>query len=137
MHVIDVSATDRDRRIAAVRQVLEGVGALEVPLIDVYNKTDKVTPDERRRIHELDGDALLLSAIEGDGVDELVATIASRLELDVQRVTVTFDPQNAADRERIARLYRHGHVLVHETRDGQVSMVADVPRRLIATLGLR
>ena len=42
-----------------------------------------------------------------------------------------------ADRERIARIYRHARVLVHETRDGRVSIVADVPRRLLASLGLR
>ena len=40
------------------------------------------------------------------------------------------------DRERIARLYRHARVLVHESRDGQVSIVADVPRRLLGRLDL-
>ena len=35
----------------------------------------------------------------------------------------------------IARVYRHGRVVLHETRDGQVSIVADVPRRLLARLG--
>jgi hypothetical protein len=30
----------------------------------------------------------------------------------------------------MARLYRHARVLVHEARDGRVSIVADVPRRL-------
>ena len=47
-------------------------------------------------------------------------TIASRLELDVRRVTLTFDPDDPADRERISRLYRHARVLTHEARDGQV-----------------
>jgi hypothetical protein len=49
-------------------------------------------------------------------------------------VTLTFDPEDRGDRERIARVYRHGRVLVHETRDGRVSIVADVPRRLISRL---
>ena len=40
----------------------------------------------------------------------------------------------AADRERIARLYRHARVIVHEVRDGRVSIVADVPRRSAAAL---
>src|SRR5204862_1506879 len=35
LHVIDRAATDRDRRIAAVAQVLEEVGATEVPLLPV------------------------------------------------------------------------------------------------------
>jgi len=69
-------------------------------------------------------------------LDELVETIASRLALDVRRVTLTFDPDNPGDRERMARVYRHARVLVHEVRDGRVSMVADVPRRLVAQLGV-
>jgi hypothetical protein len=62
--------------------------------------------------------------------------VASRLELDAQRITVRLNPEDPADRERIARLYRHARVIVHETRDGHVSIVADVPRRLQAALGL-
>ena len=136
LHVIDAAAPDRDRRMAAVRQVLEEVGAIEVPLVEVYNKCDQLTPDERRRVQEADPSALCISALTREGVDELVETIASRLALDVVRVAATFNPDEPRDRERIARLYRHAHVLVHETRDGRVSIVADVPRRLQATLGV-
>jgi 50S ribosomal subunit-associated GTPase HflX len=93
-----------------------------------------LTPDERRRLVDLDPAALSISALTGDGVDELVETIASRLALDVRRVTVTCDPEDPADRERIARLYRHARVLVHEVRDGRVSIIADVPRRSAAAL---
>jgi len=134
LHVIDVAAPDRDRRMAAVRQVLEEVGAIEVPLIEIYNKCDELTPDERRRLQEQDPAALCVSALRREGIDELIETIASRLALDVRRVTFTFDPDAPADRERIARLYRHARVLAHEARDGRVSIVADVPRRLLARL---
>jgi GTP-binding protein HflX len=134
LHVIDAAASDRDRRMAAVRQVLEEVGALDVPLVEVYNKCDLLTPDERRRIVDLDPAALSISALTRDGLDELVETIASRLALDVRRITVTCDPEDPADRERIARLYRHARVLVHEVRDGRVSIVAEVPRRSAAAL---
>src|SRR4029453_18643655 len=48
-HVIDASARDRDRRVAAVHQVLDEVGAIDVPILEVYNKCDALTPDERRR----------------------------------------------------------------------------------------
>jgi GTPase len=136
LHVIDAAAPDRDRRMTAVHQVLEEVGALDVPLIDVYNKIDQLTPDERRRLQEQDPSTVCISAIERQGIDELIETVASRLELDVRRVTAVFDPQDERDRDRIGRLYRHGRVVVHETRDGQVSIVADVPRRLLPALGL-
>jgi GTPase len=136
LHVIDASATDRDRRMTAVRQVLEEVGAIDVPLVEVYNKTDHLTADERERLQERDPAAVYISALTGDGVDELVETMTSRLALDVRRITVTFDPSEPADRERIARIYRHARVLVHEARDGQVSIIADIPRRLLSRLDL-
>jgi GTP-binding protein HflX len=131
LHVIDAAAPDRDRRMTAVQQVLDEVGALDVPLVEVYNKCDALTPDERRRVQDQDPSSLCISALTGQGIDELVETVTSRLALDVRRITLTFDPDDAADRERIARLYRHGRVVLHETRDGQISIVADVPRRLL------
>jgi GTP-binding protein HflX len=135
LHVIDAAAPDRDRRMNAVRQVLEEVGALDVPMLEVYNKCDALTPDERRRLQDQDPSALGISALTGQGMDELLETITSRLALDVVRVTLTFDPDSPGDRERIARVYRHARVVLHETRDDQVSIVADVPRRLLARLG--
>ena len=131
LHVIDAAATDRDRRITAVSQVLDEVGATEVPLLEVYNKCDALSADERRRLQQQDPSALCISALHRDGIDELVETIASRLALDVRRVTLTFDPDDESDRERIARVYRHARVVEHVSRDGQVSIVADVPRRLL------
>jgi GTPase len=136
LHVIDAAASDRDRRMTAVRQVLEEVGATEVPLVEVYNKTDQLSAEERTRLQQQDPAAVCISALSGDGVDELVETMASRLALDVRRITAVFDPADPADRERIARLYRHARVLVHEARDAQVSIVADVPRRLLGRLDL-
>ena len=134
LHVIDASASDRDRRAAAVASVLAEVEATDVPTLEVYSKCDRLTPDERRRLQALDPSAVCVSAVQRDGVDDLIETIASRLALDVRRVALTFDSDNPADREQIARVYRHGRVIEHETRDGRVRMVADIPRRLVSRL---
>ncbi len=142
LHVIDAAAPDRDRRMRAVRTVLEEVGATTVPLLAVYNKCDLLTADERRRLQQNDPDALCISATSGrhggadDGVAELVATMASRLSLDVRRVTVTIAANDPTGPKRIARLYRHARVLVHESRDASTVMVVDVPRRVLESLGL-
>jgi GTP-binding protein HflX len=135
LHVIDAAAPDRDRRMNAVRKVLEEVGATDVPMLEVYNKSDALTPDERRRLQDQDSAALLISALQRQGIVELVETITSRLALDVRRVVLSFDPDSPSDRERIGRVYRHARVLLHEVRDGQVSITADVPRRLLSRLG--
>jgi GTP-binding protein HflX len=136
LHVIDAAAPDRDRRIQAVRRVLDEVEAGDVPLIEVYNKCDELAPEEARRLRAQDPAALCISALRGDGLDELIDAVASHLALDVARVTLTFDPDDPDDRERIARVYRHARVLEHETRDGRISIVADAPRRLVAQLQL-
>ena len=137
LHVIDAAAPDRDRRMAAVHHVLEEVGAREVPTIEVYNKCDQLTPDETRRLRTMDPSAICLSALRGDGAGALLEAIASRLELDIERVTMTFRADDAASREQIGRLYRHGRVLQHDVGDDHVTVVADVPRRLVASLRAR
>src|SRR5438093_3095 len=85
LHVIDASATDRDRRMTAVSRVLAEVGAVDVPLLEVYNKCDLLTADERRRLHDQHPSALCVSALERQGIGELIETVASRLALDVRR----------------------------------------------------
>jgi GTP-binding protein HflX len=133
LHVIDASASDRDRRMTAVRQVLDEVGATDVPLLEVFNKCDLLTADERRRLQDQDPSAVCISAAQKDGVGELLETVTARLALDVRRVSLTFNPDDPADRELISRLYRHARVVVHEARDGRVLIEADVPRRSLAT----
>jgi GTP-binding protein HflX len=134
LHVIDAGASERERQIAAVRRVLEEVGAAEVPVLDVYNKVDTIAPDERRRIGERDPAAALISARDGEGIDELVQMVASRVALDTRRVTIAFDSANPFDREQIARLYRVARVVSHIATNGRVVIEAEVPRRYIAQL---
>jgi GTP-binding protein HflX len=134
LHVIDAAAPERERQVAAVRRVLEEVGAASVPVVDVYNKIDMITPDERRRISAADPAAALISARTGAGVDELVQMIASRVALDTRRITIAFDTDKEFDRQQIARLYRVARVVSHVATNGRVVIEADVPRRYIARL---
>jgi GTP-binding protein HflX len=134
LHVIDAANPERERHIAAVRRVLEEVGATEVPAIDVYNKVDALSPDEQRRLRAADPAAALISARTGQGVDELLQMVASRLALDTRRITITFDSGKEFDRQQIARLYRVARVVSHVATNGRVVIEADVPRRFIERL---
>jgi GTP-binding protein HflX len=117
--------------MAAVTRVLEEVGATNVTRIDVFNKIDRLTPDERRRLAVADPSAVLISAATGDGIDDLLDTIAARLALDQQRVSLEFDLSSEADRERLAWLYRHGRVHNQVTRGDRAMIDAELPRRLL------
>jgi GTP-binding protein HflX len=134
LHVIDAGSPDRERQMAAVRSVLEEVGASDVPMISVYNKIDTITADERRRLREADPSVALISATIGSGTGELLQMIASRLALDTRRVTITFDSGKEFDRQQIGRLYRVARVISHVATNGKVVIEADVPRRFIERL---
>jgi GTP-binding protein HflX len=134
LHVIDAASPERERHVAAVRRVLEEVGAAEVPGIDVYNKVDAISVDEQRRLRAADPAAALISAATGEGAAELLQMMASRLALDTRRITITFDSDKEFDRQQIARLYRVARVLSHVATDGRVVIEADVPRRFIERL---
>jgi GTP-binding protein HflX len=134
LHVIDAASDDRDRHVAAVRRVLEEVGAADVPVVEVYNKVDRIDADARRRLQEANASAVLISARTGHGVDELLQVMASRLALDTRRITISFDGSKDFDREQISRLYRVARVVSHVAMDGRVVIEADVPRRFIERL---
>jgi GTP-binding protein HflX len=134
LHVIDAATPERERHMAAVRRVLEEVGATEVPVIEVYNKVDMIGPDERRRLQSGDPGAALISAVTGEGLDELTQMMTARLALDTRRITIAFDSDKEFDRQQIARLYRVARVVSHVATNGRVVIEADVPRRFIERL---
>ena len=131
LHVIDASSPERERHMAAVARVLEEVGATEVARLDVFNKIDRLTADEKRRLSDGDPSAVLISAATGEGLDDLLETIAAKLALDQERVALEYDLSSPADRERLAWLYRHARVHSQVTQGDRAMIDADVPRRLL------
>jgi GTP-binding protein HflX len=134
LHVIDAASPERERQAAAVRRVLEEVGAADVPVIEVYNKVDLVTPGDRRRLTDMDPAATAISARTGEGVGGLLQMMAAKLALDTRRITIAFDTTKPFDRGQIARLYRVARVISHVATNGRVVIEADVPRRFIERL---
>jgi len=131
LHVIDAAAADRDRRIAAVNAVLAEVGATRVPSVDIFNKSDQLSDAERTRLAALYPGALCVSALTGEGRDEVIAAMETRLALDTVMVTFEFDPQDERDREHISQLYRFGRILRHVASDGSITVEAELPKRLL------
>ena len=130
LHVMDASSQDRERHMDAVRNVLLEVGAERVPILEVFNKCDRLDSGERARLQAVYPGALCVSALRGDGRDELVAAMEGRLALDTTIVRLQFHPGD----ERIAQVYRVGRILSHVAANGHISIEAEVPRRLVDRL---
>jgi GTP-binding protein HflX len=132
LHVIDAAAPDRDRHIAAVHAVLDEVGAGRVPAIEIFNKCDLLETGEMARLAAIHSNSLCVSALSGQGREDVIAAMESRLGLDTATITLEFDPEDAADRAHISELYRVAHVRRHVASDDRITIEADLPRRLAA-----
>jgi GTPase len=73
VHVVDASEPEERRIIdmQAVDEVLEEIGAGEKPRLLVLNKTDLLSEDDRHEVSISHPDAVLVSALAGEGLDEL------------------------------------------------------------------
>jgi 50S ribosomal subunit-associated GTPase HflX len=72
-----------------------------------------------------------VSAVTGEGREELISAMEAQLALDTARVTLEFSTGDDQTHGRIAQLYRIGRILRHVTTDGRVSIEAELPRRLV------
>jgi GTP-binding protein HflX len=128
-HVIDASAADdeQDRQRAAVDDVLHEIGADDVPMGIVLNKIDRVDPLGRRRLANRFPGAPQVSALTGEGLDELRAELARRFDDRWERVRLLVPYENGA---KLSELYALGTPIEEreDTADG-VLIIARLPRR--------
>ena len=111
VHLVDAAQPDPDGQIAAVRAVLQEVGAAEVPELLVLNKADLLDEMSRARLARQLPGAVVISAVTGEGVDALLSTIATRLP----RPPVDLDVLLPYDRgDLVDRAHREGEVLTVE-----------------------
>ncbi|MDX1387874.1 MAG: GTPase HflX [Acidobacteriota bacterium] len=78
VHLVDGSHDGHEARIEAVERILVELGYGNIPRLLVFNKTDLADPDH---LVELTAgrDALLISAVRGDGIEELLQRIDDAL----------------------------------------------------------
>lgn len=79
VHVVDGSHPVPEEQLAAVREVIREVGAVDVPEIVVINKADAADPLVLQRLLRIEKHAIAVSARTGAGIDELLALIDSEL----------------------------------------------------------
>ncbi|HVM01204.1 MAG TPA: GTPase HflX [Acidimicrobiales bacterium] len=106
VHVVDSSAPDPEAQIDAVRAVLDELDADRVPELLAFNKADAT--DEAKRLSAEHPGSVALSAITGDGVDELLAAVGDRLRAAaaVVELSVPYDRGDV-----VAAVHREGEVL--------------------------
>jgi GTP-binding protein HflX len=129
LHVVDASAPDdeQDRQREAVEDVLHEIGAADLPVVLVLNKIDRVDPLGRRRLSNRFPAAPQVSALTGEGLDDLRAELARRFEDRWERVRLLVPYEKGKE---LAELYALGTPIEEreDTPDG-VLVIARLPRR--------
>jgi GTP-binding protein HflX len=128
LHVIDISAEDLEEREAAVEGVLTEIGAADGPRITVLNKGDRVAPARAEALAAARPGSVVVSARTGQGLDDLRAALARKLDLDPRSVRLRFA---ARDARGIAAVYTAGRVVAHEVDGDEVLIQAELPARLL------
>ena len=112
LHVRDIAHPDTEAQRADVEAVLEEIGVSEdTPRFEVWNKLDLLEGDAREALLAEAGrrsDVALVSALSGDGVEDLSRMVAARLTEGHRRYLISVP---AADGAAAAWLHAHGEVL--------------------------
>ena len=109
VHVVDATAAEPFAQMDAVRSVLKEIGAGEVAELVVFNKAD-CTPEAARLAASVPG-SVAISASTGEGIGELLASVADRLRTHdlVVELVVPFDRGDV-----LAALHREGEILAQD-----------------------
>jgi GTP-binding protein HflX len=108
VHLVDAAQADPGGQMTAVRAVLGEVGAADVPELLILNKADLLDQVTRARLARQFPGAPMISAATGEGVEALLATIATRLPHPEVHLTVLV-PYDRGD--LVDRAHREGEVL--------------------------
>ncbi len=140
LHVIDCYDDERSGHIEQVKHVLQEIGASEVPVLEVYNKIDRLDGQEARIDRDDEGRPwrVWVSAVTGEGSELLYQAVSERLSDDIFHQTLNL-PASAGQLR--AHLYALNAVL-RESVDasGQIQVEVRLQKkdllRLLSRLGI-
>ena len=123
LHVIDASHPTWEEHRLVVDQVLHELGALDRPVLHVFNKTDAMRDEDfvalQQRVTNLLPDSVFVSAVTDGGLEPLKRALLAR----VREVRPVVDVRVPATAGRVlAELHRTGEVLA-ERVDGEDMVV--------------
>jgi len=140
LHVSDVSNPHHAELDDAVDKILKDLGVGDRAKLHVFNKVDRLTPQERVSLHPyatgagINGGPVLVSALTGEGIDELLRRMDAALPIDPV-VTLSLRLPLAEGRT-LALVHALGRVLRSEVVDSHMLLDAEVPASIAQRLRL-
>ncbi|HSI31354.1 MAG TPA: GTPase HflX [Miltoncostaeaceae bacterium] len=133
LHVADAHEPEgrRAAQARAVADVLDDIGASQVPRLVVLNKIDLVPADERTALANRQPRAVRVSAVTGEGLDELRSRLAEAARAGLTPVELTIP---YAQSGLISAVYSDGREIEQESTEEGTRVRALMPPAAAARL---
>ena len=128
LHVRDMADPDRSSQAADVEAILNSLGVGEIEpqrMLEVWNKVDLLESDaaEALRARADSGEAVVVSALNGEGVDTLLAAVEERISGKLTTRTILLTAQQLPV---MSWIYERGRVKSRvDNEDGSVELTAE------------
>lgn len=130
LHLVDASHKNAQSQRLTVLETLEDIGAAEIPILTVYNKIDLLDSDEIQKIREIaEPNSVLISALSGQGIDELTESIAAGLYQTFVHVKLKLP---YAEGRLVSMIHEKGHVRAIEHLEDGILIDGMLPRQLLS-----
>ncbi|MCO5326788.1 MAG: GTPase HflX [Solirubrobacterales bacterium] len=130
LHVVDASEPPASRAVAmgAVDEVLAEIGAGDTPRLVVFNKVDLLDDEERQRLLVGRRGIVGVSAVTGEGIDELLDAIEEAFAATLEPMDLLIPYEQGAS---LSELHAIAGDLDREDGPDGVRVQAKVPRALV------
>src|SRR5262249_26009170 len=125
LHVSDVSNPQHEHLDSEVKKILGDLGVGDRPVIRVFNKVDRLTPEEKIDIvphanGSKESAPALVSGLTGEGLDELIRRVDAALPVDP---TVKLSLRlPLAEGKTLALIHALGKVIKSEVNDSHMKL---------------
>jgi len=131
LHIVDITHPNAFEQARAVHETLKDIEADHIPVITVLNKLDRFPDPQAAGLvaQEFAGPVVAISALSGDGIQDMLATISRELFETFVPVKVRLPYQEG---NLISLFHDQGKVTRIEHTRGGVMIEGNLPVRLMA-----
>ena len=142
LQVSDISNPYHEELEQEVEKILNELGVMERPRLRVFNKIDRLTPEQREEFEAAwsrtkNGELppLFVSALTGEGLDELLRRIDDALPVDpIVKLSLHMP---LTEGRSLALFHALGRVLHSKVNDSHMDLEAEVPETVARRLKLK
>jgi GTP-binding protein HflX len=142
LQVSDISNPNHEELDQEVDRILGDLGVMETPRVRVFNKVDRLSPDQREelaavwsRTNNAEEPPVFVSGLTGEGLDELLRRIDVALPIDPLVKLSLHMP--LTEGRSLALIHALGRVVHWQVSDSHMDLEAEIPATVARRLKLK